>query len=246
MSAVTPAQSRRPRRRATSSTPPGFVRSVLAVISVAAIAAAFGPLWAERVGLIVAVTGAVFACAYAERELRSERRRRAADLQAAARAHAEALHAERVHNSAVVETLSARAARAAATAEEQRSMAGKLQQVVAELRGQLSTATRDRAQLLHELEQREQTLAAMRLRVAVNDRELAKLRAAHADAASAGDPAEPHHVDGQADVHRMPRRARTDGAVLAAVLEPDDGVVDLATLQTAVVLPNYEVDRRLA
>jgi len=71
---------------------------VLVAGTVVAVIAAFGPTWAVRLGIVVAVISAVVACLFAWRELFNARRQHARAMLTASRDHGRALTDERTRN----------------------------------------------------------------------------------------------------------------------------------------------------
>ncbi len=207
----------------------------MVVGTVLAVAAAFGPLWLVRIGVAVAVIAAVLACVLAWRELFSAQRQHAAQQLATSRAHGHALSEERRRNGEVVETLNRRVLEAGVVIAGQNT-------IIAHLRSDLSTVNGDRAQLRSEIEHRDTVITSLRATVRNHEAELIALQNDNtAD-------------ENRADVHHMPRRMLAEQESSWAGL-PDadqlwnDGahptVVDLMMIDTNVLLPNYEVDRRV-
>ncbi len=203
---------------------------VLVTGTVLGVAAAFGPGWAVRAGVGVAVVAAVVACAFAWRELFVVRRQHARAMLEATVEHGRRLSEERARSGAVIETLRRRLSDAAELLDQQRVIIAELTLKIAGLRG-------DRAHLRHEVDHREVVIESLRETVRARESELEALRVAEPDA----------------EVHSLPRRMRTEPEsewdALGAGNRWADGshptVVDLATLDTAMVLPNYEADRQV-
>ena len=196
-----------------------------------AVLAAFGPGWSVRLGVAVAVTAAIVACAFTWRELRNARRGHARAMLAALQEHGRQLTEERVRNAAVVDTLSGRIADARAVIE-------KLRVMVAELKMQVSGLRGDTVFLAGEVSHRETVITALRETVRAREAELISLR-----------------DEADCEVHHMPRRVLAEHeSVWDEIPGVDDlwgdgshpTVVDLKMIDTAMVLPNYEVDRKLA
>lgn len=214
------------RRRAVRSARPARLRraseAVLVAGSVLAVAAAFGPAWAARAGVGIAVVAAVLACVFAWRELFTAERSHAASVLTASQRHGAQLRTEREHNASVVATLSGRVREATGVVEGQRV-------TIAGLRHQVFALEGDRTTLRGQLAQRDKVISWLRSTVRSQDAQIAVLRTqlqVEEDERAA------------AEVHRLPRRVRAE---FAAVEESD--VTELPTF--AAVLPNYEVDRRL-
>ncbi len=227
--------SRRPRagtRRASTSALRRATESVLLLGTVLAVAAMFGPLWLVRTGVVVAVGAGVLACTLGWRELRSVRRLHAQAMLSASQRHRAAMTQERDVNTAVLDALVARLRSAQVLNSGQRVS-------IAALREQMAALNGDKAQLGTELARRDIRISSLRKAVAARDAELSSLR---------GEPT--------AEVAHLPRRlavgednARSEAATQAGQEFPSghsgSGVVDLLTIQTAMVLPNYEDDRRV-
>ena len=213
--------------------------------TIISVVAAFGPVWAVRTGVVVAVAAAVIATLLAWREVRADRRRHAAAMLASTRAHGETLRAERAHNSGVLSVVTER--NVAARGEITRQ-----QTVIAQLRGEVSSLKGDRAALSAEITRRQEVIASLQDTVRARDAELAALIDNRAD--RDGDAAE------GADVHAMPRRVLVDADAEPGGESPaeiwTDGThptvvdLDLSGLdygtRSEPVLPNYEEDRRFA
>ena len=141
----------------------------------------------------------------------------------------EALTEERTRNATVVDTLLARVADAGVLIERQRV-------IIAELKMRVSGLKGDKAYLRAEVDHRESVISSLRDTVRAREAELVALR-----------------DEPDAEVHTMPRRvfAEHEPTVEETLTAEDlwtDGshptVVDLKTLDLAMVLPNYEEDRQ--
>lgn len=239
-------------RRAETSRLRRATQLVLVSGTVLAVAAAFGPLWLVRVGVVVAVAAGVLACALAWRELFWERRQHARAVLRASREHRAAMTEERTRNAIVVDTLTERVQSAGMVIAGQRVSIGQLRSEVSSLHG-------ERTRLLGEVQQRDGVIIALRTTVQAREAELDALL----------------HAADDAEVHHMPRRVLTEhesswGDLPAAGELWSDGshpaVVDLKTVDprtlddaqapgargldartvaTAMVLPNYEDDRQV-
>ena len=203
---------------------------VLVAGTVVGVLAAFGPAWAVRIGIVVAIIAAVVACLFAWRELFNARRQHARAMLAASRDHGRALTEERTRNATVVDTLLARVADAGVLIEKQRV-------IIAELKMRLSGLKGDKAYLRAEVDHRESVISSLRDTVRAREAELVALR-----------------EEPDAAVHTMPRRvfAEHDPTVEETRTAEDlwtcgshPTVVDLKTLDLAMVLPNYEEDLRV-
>ena len=204
---------------------------VLVAGTVLAVIAAFGPGWTVRVGIAVSVLAAVTACVFAWRELRSARRGHAKAMLAALQEHGRQLTEERTRNAAVVDTLTSRLADA-------RTIIEKLRVMVAELKMQVSGLRGDTVYLSGEVNHRETVIAALRETVRAREAELISLR-----------------DEDEAEVHHMPRRvlaeheSRWDDIPGVDELWGDGShptVFDLKMIDTAMAMPNYEVDRQVS
>lgn len=224
-----PQSSIAPLRRAPNSPLRRTSEIVLVAGTVIAVVAAFGPTWLVRVGVVVAVVAAVVACAFAWRELFAVRRRHAKDMLLASQQHGLVLREERTRTGAVVDTLTKRVTDAGAVIDGQRV-------VIATLRTEVSGLNGDRAHLRSEIEHRETVITSLRETVRSREAELIAL----------------HDEGGEASVHHLPRRVLAEHeSAWAEVPDADelwrDGshptVVDMVLIDTAMVLPNYEVDR---
>jgi hypothetical protein len=199
---------------------------VLVVGTMAAAAAASGPLWVVRLGVAAAILAALIACAFAWREINSARHAHTQAMLKASREHGAALTEERLRNASVVEVLQLRIADAGKVLERQRRR-------IAEQRLQLSDLRTDQAYLKGEIEHREKVITALQETVREGEPELSGLS------------------DGvDAEVHHMPRRVQAEQELVelsdvehisteSLSMEDDLTVIDM-------VLPNYEADRQPA
>jgi hypothetical protein len=199
---------------------------VLVVGTMAAAAAASGPLWVVRLGVAAAILAALIACAFAWREINSARHAHTHAMLKASREHGAALTEERLRNASVVEVLQLRIADAGKVLERQRRR-------IAEQRLQLSDLRTDQAYLKGEIEHREKVITALQETVREGEPELSGLS------------------DGvDAEVHHMPRRVQAEQELVelsdvehisteSLSMEDDLTVIDM-------VLPNYEADRQPA
>ncbi len=136
--------------------------------TVLSIAAALGPVWMVRVGVVVACAAAVTATVLAWREVRADRHQHAAAMLATNRAHGAALRMERAQNFAVLQVVTDR--NIAAMAEITRQ-----QTVIAQLRGEVSSLKGDRAALTAEVARRQQLITSLEESVRVREAELRAL-----------------------------------------------------------------------
>jgi hypothetical protein len=201
---------------------------VLVVGTMAAAAAASGPLWVVRLGVAAGISAALIACAFAWREINSARHAHAQGMLRASREHGAALTEERRRNSSVVDTLQVRISDAGKVIERQRRK-------IAEQRLQLSDLKTDQAYLKGEIEYREKVITTLCDTLRERETELSGL--------SGG-------VD--AEVHHMPRRVQAEHESVwdelsdiedisgeSLPVEHDPKIIDM-------VLPNYEADRQPA
>lgn len=235
-------------------------RMVLVTGTVLALLAALGPLWAARAGVVVAVIAAVVACMVTWRELAEARRSHSHEMLSASRAAGAALTAERRHNASVVDTLTTRAVRSAAAAAQLRSAVfdlsstvEALQKTVAGLRREVEVLRGQHVADREQIEQRDESLALLHERLSSRESELRAL------------------LESEAHVRALPRRVLTDHGSqtlaaseglrrsgTAAVEAPhvDASEVDPLSrdrtpevselVQVAVMLPNYEGERKRA
>jgi hypothetical protein len=225
---VTGVTSSPPPNRGLKASPLQRVSEIVLIVgTMAAAAAASGPIEVVRLGVAVAITAALVACAFAWRELNSARRSHADAMLKAVREHGEALSEERTRNAAVVDTLSGRVSDARKVIEKHRVMIARHQQI--------SNLKDDRAYLRGEVEYRDKVIAALRDTVRDREAELMML-----------------HDASDARVHHMPRRVLAQNASVWDELSAGDGisgvpmptVVDFTIID--MVLPNYEADRQPA
>jgi chromosome segregation ATPase len=207
---------------------------VLVIGTVVAVVAAFGPVWAVRVGVVVAVVAAIVACVAAWREVSDARHQHAREMLATSKAHGAVLTQERRHNASVVDTLSARAQAATAEIKRCRAVVAEHQTTIETLLAEITTLHGNHAAAQGAIRQRESEIADLQETVRAREAELLALS----------------EVNGQ--VRAMPRRMLTeheeertpppeDELFSADVLPSVTDLVDVT-----VVLPNYEGERRLA
>jgi len=200
---------------------------VLIAGTVGAVAAASGPVWVVRLGVAVAITAALVACAFAWRDLNAARHAHAQAMLQAARHHGVRLTEERHRNAAVVEALSMRIADAGKVIERQRTR-------IAQQRLEMSSLNQDQTYLKGEIEYREKVIAALR----------DTLREREAELITSSDEAD-------AQIHHMPRRVFVGHDFVWQEMPAEDEivpeslpVVDIKIIDA--VLPNYEADRQPA
>ena len=180
------------RRRGTTA--------VLVGGTVVSMAAAFGPLWVARGGVLVAIAAAVTTSVLAWREVAAERRAHAAAMLAATKAHGESLRIERSHNAGVLQVVTERNSAAMAEISRQQS-------AVAQLHGEISSLKGDRAALTSEITRREAVISELRTTVRTREAELATAQADTDEARAAAD---------QAGAAAAEARAAADAAGLIA------------------------------
>jgi hypothetical protein len=212
-----------PSRRAATSSLRRAATIVLIIGTVISLLSAFGPEWATRIGIAVAVSAAVLACTLAWRELAQARHEHAKKLLAVDRQHGRQLADERRRNADVISVLTSRISDRAVVIEAQKL-------TIAQLKAQLYSVRKDNVSLSAELGQRISMIDSLRDTVRSREAELIALLADGNDA----------------EVHALPRRAVADHGPLAVSADGTKaGVVDLATVE-AKVLPNFEGTRKLA
>jgi hypothetical protein len=220
------------------SAPPSRLRRTSEVVlvsgTVLAVLSVFGPDWATRVGIGVAVVSAVVACICAWRELFSAERRHARSMLQATQRHGIQLREERRRNADVVQTLTGRVQAAGRTIEGQQVTIAALRQEVRGLEG-------DRTSLQGALRDRDRTISSLRTTVQKQEVELGSLRgelgSLREDLAWL--------QDDSADGHQLPHRVRAELETVGAAAGSEG--LDLRTLETVRgVLPNYEGDLRRA
>ena len=224
---VTPRDSTgsSPSRRAATSSLRRAATITLIIGTVISVVLAFGPAWATRIGVAVAVGAAVLACALAWRELAQARHDHAKQLIDLDRQHGQQLSAERRHNADVVSVLTSRIAARTVVIESQKL-------TIAQLKAELYSVRKDNVSLSADLRQRNARIDLLETTVRSREAELMVLLADGSDA----------------EVHALPRRALADHGLApasAAVGHNGAGVVDLTTVE-AKVLPNYEGNLKLA
>jgi hypothetical protein len=193
---------------------------VLVVGSVLALAAALGPLWLVRAGVVIAVVTCIVTCALAWRELSDARRRHAQRLLVSDRTHGDALRAERTRNGEVVDALTERLSSTGMIVVGQRS-------TIAQLRGEVGVLATERDGLREQVAERDSLIGLFR--TSLREQEVALLAVRAQQAAVA----EQISASADAEVHTLPRRSRP-----AEALDPE-------MAELAMVLPNYETTRRV-
>ncbi len=203
--------------------------------TVVAVVAAFGPAWAVRVGVVVAVAAAVIACMAAWREVSQTRHQHAGEMLAASKAHGAVLTEERRQNASVVDTLTRRAQAAAAEIKRCRATLVEHETTIETLLAEITTLHGNHAAAQGQIRQRESEIATLRETVRAREAELLALSEAN----------------GQ--VRSIPRRMLTEHegersrSADADRLFADDGLPSVTDLvDVTVVLPNYEGERKLA
>jgi hypothetical protein len=201
-------------------------QTVLVVGSVLALAAAAGPLWLVRVGVVVAVATTVVTSVLAWKELAAARRRHAHRLLVGDKRHGDALREERTRNAEVVDALSERLSSTGMVVAGQRT-------VITQLRGEVGVLTTERDQLRDQVAERDGLLGILRLDL--REQEAALVEARTAERTNDWAQGTPAPADEVAEVHALPRRSRPNAG--ADVLDPQ-------MAELAMVLPNYEGARR--
>lgn len=266
-----PAQLARPiapSRRQSSPERQRLSTAVLAAGTLLSLGSLFGPDWALRAGVAIALASAAISCGLAWRELYFTRRRHARDLLAVGRRHSADLRAEREHNADVLDSVSGRAQRWRREVDRQQTQ-------IAGLRVQASALGNDLQSARRQLVRADGVIAGLRETVHERDVEIALLRSdteqARVDRLEGAVDPESAGGDGfggaergggewgggeriggergGAEVHDLPRRSLRPSRG-----EPDTGESSHAGDGPRVVefpgdepvLPNFEADRRRA
>jgi len=198
-------------------------QAVLVGGSVLALAAALGPVWLVRAGVVVAVATCIVTCALAWRELAEARRRHAQRLLVADRRHGDVLRTERTRNGEVVDALTERLSSTAMVVVGQRS-------TITQLRGEVGLLTSERDGLREQVAERDSLIGLFRTSLREQEAVLLAVRAQQAALA------EQISDSADAEVHALPRRR--SAAEQSEVLDPE-------MAELAMVLPNYETTRRV-
>jgi hypothetical protein len=219
-----------PSRRA--STPPlrRAAKFVLILGTTSSFGLAFGPNWATKIGIAIAVAAAIVGCMLAWRELWQVRRAHAHQMLEISKKHGKALSEERRHNAGVLDLMSKRVKEYVIVVEGQKI-------TIAQLRGQVSALRGDNAYLKTEIAHRETVIVSLRETVCAREAELVALLT----------------DDSDAEVRTLPRRVLAEISagpeeVAAGDLWTDGShptVVDMAPIED-LALPNFEGDRKLA
>jgi FtsZ-binding cell division protein ZapB len=215
---------------------------VLITGTVLAGAAALGPAWLARSGVVLAVVTGMVACAYAWREITHGRRQHASEMLTASRRHGVALAEERAHNASVVEVLATRAGGAQAEVERSRHVIAGMHVEVRTLRTEVTglraknQTLRAENQTLHEdnqtLREDNQTLRednqTLRETVRAREAEMQLLRS-------------PDDLSSLAGMPRATAELATADSAWRNGVVREGVVVDERTWgDTALILPNYE------
>ena len=201
---------------------------VLIAGTVGAVAVASGSLWLTRLGVAVAITAALVACAFAWRDLNAARHAHAQAMLQAAREHGVRLTEERTRNAAVVDALSMRIADAGTVIERQRTR-------IAQQRLEMTALNQDLAFWKGEIAYRDQVISVLR------------------DAVPEPQPEVIASIEeSEAEVHHMPRRILVGHDFVWQELSAEDEIgsgslSEVADIKiTDMALPNYEADRQPA
>lgn len=172
---------------------------VLACGAVLSLAAAFGPVWVVRAGVLLAIVAGVVALVLAARELRRRQFQAEREKAQIVRDQVAVVSAERRESGRTLQAMSDYNARADERATELRATIGQLreqlQSLVGEngrLAGDLSSLRGDNAALTMALSDRDGELLRLRRDLAAREAELENLRAS------------------EAEVLDLPRRAATE------------------------------------
>jgi chromosome segregation ATPase len=227
------------RHRAATSRLRRVSEIVLVVGTVVALLSLLGPVWATRVGVVVAVAAAVTATVCAWRELFAVERRHARTLLQTSQRHGAQLREERQHNAGVVDALTERVRAVTRVVEGQ-------QVTIAALRHEIFALEGDRTTLRGRLADRDRTVTSLRTTVQKQDVELTGLRERAAELRAQAEGLQAHLAslrEDAAGVHHLPRRVRAELEAVAAGADSD--VLDLRTLETVRgIRPNNEGERR--
>jgi hypothetical protein len=222
---------------------------VLIMGTVLAAVAAFGPVWAVRGGVVIAVIAAVIACAAAWGELADARRAHASEMLEATKEHGRTLTEERRHNASVVDSLTVRAKKAAAEIERHRGIIveldhtvttlretnGSLRSTNGSLRGENSNLHAEINRAHDEIRRRETVIESLREIVRAREAELVSVSESGAQVRA---------------IHRRvldEQQSAWDEVPDADELWTDGSHPTVVGLtEVAVVLPNYEGERRFA
>ena len=197
---------------------------VLVVGTVLSLGSLFGPDWALRAGVVVALVSAVVSCALAWRELYLTKRKHARELLTAGRRHTEDLRAERQHNAGVLDTVSQRVQRWRHEVDRQQAQIAGLRVEVTALRSNVTSVRR-------QLVRANGVIGDLCETVRERDIEISLLRTT--------DPGT------DAELHALPRRPEHDRPAAGPTFgDQVRTVVELRVEEPA--LPNFEADRRLA
>jgi hypothetical protein len=202
---------------------------VLIVGAVLCAAAAVGPVWAVRVGIVLAVVTGALGVVLAFKYVRQIRRQHAARLLKMTKDHGAALSTERTRNAEVVQVLTDRA-----QAATQRTT--KQQVRIGELTGKVTELTGDNARLRSEIKSRDVTIVGLRETVRSRNTEIQMLRADLDLEAIDAPYSEPQ------DLPRRLCNAATMADGRTDLWEDTDHptVVDMRAVETP--MPNFEVD----
>lgn len=138
------------------------MRLVLAVGSVCALAAACGPLWVARGGVLIAVATALVAAGFAAREIEQLRTEYAGRLAANDRANAEQSSQERQRTAEVLETLRVYNARADSHNGVLRTRLERTKRDLATAKASLSELSGINGKLRADLDQRQRHIEILR------------------------------------------------------------------------------------
>jgi hypothetical protein len=221
----------KPSRRATTPPLRRAAKTVLIIGTASSFGLAFGPNWAAKIGIAVAVAAAIVGCTLAWRELWQVRRAHALQLLNMSKKHGKALSEERRHNAGVLDVMSKRVKEYVIVVEGQKI-------TIAQLRGQVSALRGDNAYLKTEIAHRETVIGSLRETVRAREAELVALLS----------------DENGADVRALPRRVLAEldaggedvpanGDLWTDSSHPT--VVDLAPIEDSA-LPNFEGSRQLA
>lgn len=215
------------RRSASSPLRRAAVHTLIAG-AVLAIAAALGPLWVVRAGIVLALVAGVLAVRFAWRESRQERHQHGQQLLSQVRAHNDQLSSERQRNLEIVDVLR----RASEDSDEE---VVQLQVRIGKLRTELSSLRGDNAALRADVLDRDRRISRLVTDLAAREEELRRLRDASQDA-------EVYAMPRYAEKAEKAEKADWDALPTAEDLWSEGNYPTVVDLQK-LAFPNEPVDR---
>lgn len=177
-----------------------LARGILAGGATLSVAAAFGPVWVVRAGVLLAIVGGVLALTHAFRAISEQRRTAGDQLIHQTRAHGTALRAERVHHAEVLGVLAARISSTQASLTTANAEVVQQHVKIVALRDELQTVHGRTTDLRHQLDEVQTQLSLAQETSAQQEAELFVLRAE----------AEIQDDERNAEIVGIPRRSRID------------------------------------